>query len=224
LIKEVETGCVLGTLDKDQEVIVIARGGKGGLGNRHRRDATPGEEPQEKKLVIDLKLIADVGIVGFPNAGKSTLISSISNARPAIGAYPFTTQYPVLGVVQDDESSFVIADIPGLIENSSKGRGLGDRFLRHVERTRVLLHMIDMAGTEGRDPVEDYRIIIKELKSYSKEISKKPQILVANKMDLAQAEANLARFRKTVKKKIYPVSALEKQGLEDLVGAIRKKL
>ncbi len=224
IIKEIETGCVLGTLDADQEEIVIARGGKGGIGNRHRREATPGQEPEEKKLVIDLKLIADAGLVGFPNAGKSTLISGISNARPAIGAYPFTTQYPVLGVVQDDESSFVVADIPGLIEDSSKGRGLGDRFLRHIERTKILVHIIDMAGTEGRDPVDDYRVIMKELKGYSKEVGKKTQILAANKMDLAPSAENLARFRKTVKKKIYPVSALKKQGLEELIGAIRKKL
>jgi GTP-binding protein len=224
LIKEVQFGCVLGTLDTDKEEIVIARGGKGGKGNRHHRDATAGQEPEEIKLVLDLKLIADVGIVGFPNAGKSTLIASISNARPAIGAYPFTTQYPVLGVVQDEKSSFVIADIPGLIEDSSKGRGLGDRFLRHIERTSILLHVIDMAGWEGRDPLEDYRIIVKELKNYSKEVSKKPQILVANKMDLEQAGKNLARFKKAVKKKIYPISAFEKQGLEELIGAIKKKL
>jgi GTP-binding protein len=224
LIKEVETGCALGSLDNDQEEIVIARGGRGGRGNRHHRDATPGQEPEEKKLVLDLKLIADVGLVGFPNAGKSTLISGISNAHPAIGAYPFTTQYPVLGVVQDEKSSFVIADIPGLIENSSKGRGLGDRFLRHIERTRILLHIIDMSGYEGRDPLEDYRIIVKELKNYSKEVGKKTQILVANKMDLAEAGKNLARFKKAVKKKIYSISALKKQGLEEIIGAIRKKL
>ncbi len=165
-----------------------------------------------------------MGVVGFPNVGKSTLISNISNAHPEIAAYPFTTKSPVLGVVNAEDDVFVIADIPGLIEGSSKGKGLGDKFLRHVERTRVLLHLIDMSGSEARDPIEDYRTINKELKEFSREVYKKSQIIAANKMDLEGAKANLEKFRKAVKRKVYPISALKKEGLEDLIEAIRKRL
>jgi len=224
IIKDAKTGCVLRDLDKDQEEVIAAYGGKGGLGNRRYHEATIGQTPEEKELILDLKLIADVGLLGFPNAGKSTLISHISNAHPKIAAYPFTTKFPVLGVVGKNEDSFVIADIPGLIEGSSKGRGLGDKFLRHIERTKILVHLIDMAGSDARDPIEDYRIINNELKNYSKEVYKKPQIIVANKMDLNTATLNLERFNKVTKKKIYPISALKKQGLEELIEVIQKKL
>lgn len=223
-VKDVKTGCVLCDLDKDRQEIIVAYGGKGGLGNRHHRQATEGQRGEEKKLILDLKLIADVGVVGFPNTGKSTLISNISNARPLIAAYPFTTKFPILGVVGAGEDSFVIADIPGLIFGSSFGKGLGDKFLRHIERTRLLVHLIDIAGSEGRDPIEDYKIINKELKNYSEVVSFKPQIIVANKMDLEGAALNLERFKQIVKKKIYPISALKKEGLEELIAAIRKKL
>ena len=224
IIKEIKTNCILRDLDKDQEEVIVASGGKGGLGNRHHREATLGETSEEKELLLDLKLIADVGIIGFPNVGKSTLISSISNARPKIAAYPFTTKSPALGVVGNGTDAFVIADIPGLIEGSSGGRGLGDKFLRHVERTKILLHLLDMSGYEGRNPVDDYRVISKELKNYSPEVYAKPQVLIANKMDLEGASENLARFKKVIKKKIYPISALKKQGLEELVDAIRERL
>ena len=223
-IKDVKTGCILYDLNKDQEEVIVAYGGRGGLGNQHRQVATDGEPGEEKELILDLKLIADVGVVGFPNVGKSTLISSISNAHPKIAAYPFTTKSPVLGVVYHEESSFVIADIPGLIEGSSQGKGLGDRFLRHIERTKVLLHLIDMSGSEARDPIEDYRTINRELKNYSKEVHKKTQIIAANKMDLEGAGQNLERFKKVIKNKVYPISALKKEGLEELIEAIRKKL
>jgi len=224
VIKDVKNNCVLRSLEKDREEIIVAYGGKGGSGNRFRREATPGEPGEERELLLDLKLIADAGLVGFPNAGKSTLISAVSNAHPKVAAYPFTTKSPVLGVVNSRHSSFVIADIPGLIAGSAQGRGLGDKFLRHIERTKILVHLIDMAGFEGRDPLEDYRNINKELKQYSQEVYKKTQIICANKMDLEGAENNLARFKKAVRKKVYPISALEKEGLEELVEAIAKKL
>ncbi|MFH0790503.1 MAG: GTPase ObgE [Candidatus Omnitrophota bacterium] len=223
-IKDAKTGCFLRDLDSDRQEVVVAYGGKGGLGNRHYREVTEEEQPQEQALLLDLKLIADAGVVGFPNAGKSTLISSITNAHPKIAAYPFTTKFPVLGVIQYKQSSCVIADIPGLIEGSSAGRGLGDKFLRHIERTRIIVHVIDMAGVEGRDPIQDYKTINKELKSYSAAVCKKSQILVANKMDLEGADANLSRFKKTIKKKIYPISALKKERLEELIEAIVKKI
>lgn len=223
-IKDTKTGCILRDLDKDQEEVIVAKGGKGGLGNRGNRQPTTPELGEEKELLLDLKLIADVGVLGSPNAGKSTLISHISNARPLIANYPFTTKFPVLGVVGEVGKSFVIADIPGLIEGSSKGKGLGDRFLRHIERTKILIHLVDMAGSQGKDPIEDYRTINNELRNYSQEIYKKPQLIAANKMDLEDSALNLERFKKVIKKKVYPISALKKQGLEELVEAISKRL
>ncbi len=224
IIKDETINCVLADLDSDQEELVVARGGKGGMGNRKGRTTTLGAPGESKLLLLDLKVIADVGVVGFPNAGKSTLISAVSRAHPKIAAYPFTTKSPSLGVVGEDDETFVIADIPGLIAGSAQGKGLGDRFLRHVERTKILIHLIDMAGFEGRDPLEDYRIINRELKDYSPEVYKKTQILAANKMDLDSAAGNLARFKKKFKKKIYPISALQKDGLEELIVTIREKL
>ncbi len=224
IIKDAGNDCVLGELDTDLQQLVVAHGGKGGLGNRKNREATRGLPGEEKELQLDLKLLADVGLVGFPNAGKSTLISKISNASPEIASYPFTTKAPVLGMVTNVKTPFVVADIPGLIEGSSEGRGLGDRFLRHVERTKLLVHVVDMSGFEGRDPVDDYKVINRELKGYSPLVYKKSQIIVANKMDLEGSASNLARFKKIIKKKVYPVSALNSQGLEELVEAIGKKL
>lgn len=225
LVRDNKTNCALRDLNSDGEELIVASGGKGGLGNRHRRESTAGEPGEEKELLLDLKLIADVGVVGFPNAGKSTLISVISNAHPKIANYPFTTKSPVLGVVRSKAGdSFVMADIPGLIEGSSRGRGLGDKFLRHIERTKVLLHLIDMAGFEGRDPIDDYRTINKELKEYGDSVYKKLVIIAANKMDLEGAKQNLARFRKAFKKKVYPISALNRQGLEELIEALGKKI
>ena len=165
-----------------------------------------------------------IGLAGKPNSGKSTFFKASTLADAEIANYPFTTKFPVLGVVKENAKPFVIADIPGLIEGSSKGKGLGDKFLRHVERTKILVHLIDMAGCDGRDPLEDYKVINAELKNYSKDVYKKTQILVANKIDLEAAQVNLERFKKAVKKKIYPISALNKQGLEDLIEAIGKKL
>jgi len=223
-VKDIKTDCLLRDLKEDQDEVKVVSGGKGGLGNRHHYQATEGEPGEEKELLLDLKLIADIGVVGFPNAGKSTLISSISNAHPKIAAYPFTTKSPVLGVVGPADSSFIVADIPGLIAGSSEGRGLGDKFLRHIERTKILVHLIDISGSEGRDPVEDYRIISRELKNYSQETYRKPQIIAGNKMDLEGAEENLERFKKVIKKRVYPISALRREGLEELIEAIRQRL
>jgi GTP-binding protein len=225
VIKDSRTDCLLRDLMEDGQEVIVAQGGKGGIGNGiHRREATPGELGEEKELIFDLKLIADVGVVGFPNAGKSTLIGAISNAHPKVAAYPFTTTSAVLGVVRAKDKNFTIADIPGLIEGSARGRGLGDKFLRHVERTKILIHLIDMAGFEGRDPILDFKTINKELKDYSPQVGKKPQIIVANKMDLDGAWENLERFEKSTKKKVYPISALNREGLEELVEAVSKKL
>ncbi|RKY31099.1 MAG: GTPase ObgE [Candidatus Omnitrophota bacterium] len=224
-VKDLDTDCVLRDLNEDQEQVVVAKGGEGGKGNKHRREATKGEPGEERHLLLDLKLIADVGVVGFPNAGKSTLISQISNAQSKIAAYPFTTKFPVLGVVNyKEEPAFVVADIPGLIAGSSQGRGLGDRFLRHIEKTKVIVHLIDMSAEGGRLPLEDYKIIDKELEFYSKEIFAKPRIIAANKMDLEGAAENLKKFKQAVKKKVYAISALKKQGLEGLIEAIVKRL
>lgn len=220
LIIDAKTDCVLKDLSKDKDSVIVALGGKGGRGNHSGGEATKGLPGEERELILDLKLIADVGLVGFPNVGKSTLISNISSATSLVAPYPFTTKKPVLGVVKYNDFSFVVADIPGLISGSHQGRGLGDRFLRHIERTKLLLHIIDISGSEGRDPVEDYKIINKELRLYSKALLNKPQIIVANKMDLEGSLDNLKIFKKKVKKKIYPISALKKEGLEELIEEI----
>ncbi|OGX19323.1 MAG: hypothetical protein A3K83_03405 [Omnitrophica WOR_2 bacterium RBG_13_44_8b] len=224
IVRDISSNCLLRDLSCDNEQFVAARGGKGGLGNRHHREATEGDPGEEKEILLDLKLIAQVGVIGFPNAGKSTLISKISNAHPKIAAYPFTTKIPILGEVRHDRGSFVVADIPGLIEGSSRGRGLGDRFLRHVERTKILIHLVDISGFEGRDPVEDYKKINNELKNFSVDVYGKPQFIAANKMDLEGARANLERFRRAVRKKVYPISALKSEGLEELIEAVSKKI
>ncbi|MDD5129380.1 MAG: GTPase ObgE [Candidatus Omnitrophica bacterium] len=224
IIQDSATGAILRDLSEDGQEVIIAKGGKGGIGNWHRKEATPGEPGEQRTVVLDLKLLADVGVVGFPNAGKSTLITAISNARPKIAPYPFTTMGPVLGVVNATHRQFVIADLPGLIEGASEGRGLGVKFLKHIERTKVLIHIVDMAGLEGRDPLDDYRKINLEIKNYSKEVYKKPQIICANKMDVTGALENLQRFKKSVKKPVFPVSALEKTNLKELIDAVAKKI
>lgn len=225
VLTDIQTGCSIRDLDQHGIEIIVAKGGGGGRGNNRRSEAQQGELGEERELSLNLKLIADVGIVGFPNAGKSTLISKISNATPKIASYPFTTKAPTLGVVRyDEETQFIIADIPGLIKGAHEGRGLGDRFLKHVERTRILVHLVDMAGVEGRDPVEDFRVINKELKEFSVDLAKKKQILVANKMDAERSAENLKSFKKRLKKKILPISALNGDGLEDLLEEINEEL
>ncbi|MED0676421.1 GTPase ObgE [Aneurinibacillus thermoaerophilus] len=230
-----DTGQVIADLTVNGQRAVIAKGGRGGRGNI--RFATPvnpapeiaenGEPGQERYVRLELKVLADVGLVGFPSVGKSTLLSVVSAARPKIAAYHFTTITPNLGVVDiDEERSFVMADLPGLIEGAHEGVGLGHQFLRHVERTRVIVHVIDIAGSEGRDPYEDYIQINEELKLYNKKLEERPQVIAANKMDLPGAEENLREFRKKVGDDIpiYPISAATKQGVRELMYKVADML
>ena len=227
LIKDVETGIVLADLKTRGQEYIAARGGRGGKGNvkfkssirRTPRFAQPGTKGEEREIVLELKLIADVGLVGFPNVGKSTILASVTSAKPKIANYHFTTLKPNLGVVSIGEGhSYVLADIPGLIEGASKGAGLGLDFLRHVERTRLLLHVLDASGQEGRDPVEDFYKINDELKQYSDKLNTKEQIIVLNKMDIPEAIDNAERIKKEFsdKNEIITVSAATGQGLDFL--------
>jgi GTP-binding protein len=212
-------------LKEQGQSVALIKGGNGGKGNSRFREATAGEPGEEKEIILELKLIADVGIIGYPNAGKSSLISRISRARSKIASYPFTTKTPVLGVVKlDEERSFVVCDIPGLIEGAHSGKGLGDDFLRHIERTRVLIHMIDMAGVDGRVPMHDFKSINNELKLYSPLLIKRPQVIAGNKMDLPEAQKNLKDFRKGIRKTIYPISCVTGEGIKELLEAVYNKL
>lgn len=226
IIKDFETGLLIKDLASDQQTVVVAKGGRGGIGNAQRRIPKPPQGGEERAVFLELKLIADVGLVGFPNAGKSTLISAISTVKSKIASYPFTTKQPILGIVTEgsDDTGFIIADLPGIIEGAHQGKGLGLRFLRHAERTKILVHMVDMAGTEARDPVDDYKKINTELAKYSDTFDFKHKIVVANKMDLPEAADNLKRFQKKVKQKVIPISASEKTGLDKLVTTIREYL
>lgn len=231
VITDLDTGETIADLDKNGEKALLAKGGKGGLGNLHfktstnraPRQCTPGEPGQERTLKLELRVLADVGLLGLPNAGKSTLISAVSNAKPRIADYPFTTLHPHLGVVRaGPESSFVIADIPGLIEGASEGVGLGHEFLRHIERTKVIIHMVDAAGTEGRDPIADIYAINKELEAYNIEIASRPTVIAANKIDAitddtdSPVEALRAEFEpKGIR--VFPISAVSGQGLKELL-------
>ena len=228
VIKDEETGKVIADLSLEEQTECILQGGKGGKGNCHFATATrqipnfaeTGELGQEKSIILELKLIADVGLLGYPNVGKSTLLSRMTTATPKIANYHFTTIDPNLGVVKlQNGGSFVLADIPGLIEGASEGVGLGHKFLRHVERTRLLIHVVDIAGTEGRDPVEDFNKINSELYKYSEKLSNKPQIVAANKIDVMQDEKNFERLSQVAKEKgyeIYKISAVTGEGLEEL--------
>ncbi|WP_027717019.1 GTPase ObgE [Desulfovirgula thermocuniculi] len=231
VVRDAETGEVIADLVHPGQEVVVARGGRGGRGNA--RFATPtnkaprmaekGEPGEERWLELELKLLADVGLVGFPNVGKSTIISRVSAARPKIADYPFTTLVPNLGVVRLDEGrSFVMADIPGLIEGAHAGAGLGHRFLRHTERTRLLVHVLDVSGSEGRDPLRDFEVVNRELVLYDPGLASRPMIVAANKMDLPGAMENLARLREALggKYEIFPVSALTGEGLPALVYRI----
>ena len=226
IIKDASSGLVLRELLKPGDHVIIAKGGQGGNGNSRHRPAKPGIPGEEKTVILGLKLIADVGIVGYPNAGKSTLVARISSARPKIAGYPFTTKAPVLGVVKiHDEASMVVAEIPGLIEGAHLGKGLGDRFLKHIERTKILIHMVDIASYEGRDPYKDYRNLNKELKLYSKELIKKPQLIALNKSDLEEAKANMKKFKKHMGRiKVFPISAVTGEGVKELLNAAYKKV
>ncbi|MCR4431446.1 MAG: GTPase ObgE [Tepidanaerobacteraceae bacterium] len=237
VVKDSETGEVLADLVEQGQTFIAARGGRGGRGNArfassiHKAPdfAEKGEPGEERWIVLELKLIADVGLIGFPNAGKSTLLSRITSARPKIADYPFTTLSPNLGVVDPgtgEGRSFVVADIPGLIEGAHEGMGLGHEFLRHVERTRLLVHVIDAAGLEN-DPIEGFYIINRELNQYSIRLSQKPQLVAANKMDLPEARENYARIEAALKKEGYevmPISSATGQGVKELILKVRQKL
>jgi GTP-binding protein len=237
LIKDESTGELLADLSAHGQIFVGARGGKGGLGNMNfatstrqaPRFAQEGKPGEERAIVLELKLLADVGLLGFPNAGKSTLISRVSRARPRIADYPFTTLVPNLGLVQyRDERSFVMADIPGLIAGASEGAGLGHRFLRHVERCRVLIHLIDLSAPgDDRDPMRDFKVLDEELAKYSPELARKPQIVAANKIDLPDARARLPKFAAAMKRKgvaVFPISAATGEGIQALLDGVARLL
>lgn len=225
IIKDANSGLVLRELLKAGDSMIAARGGAGGRGNSRGRQATAGMPGESKTVLLELKLIADVGIVGYPNVGKSTLISRISSAHPKIAEYPFTTKAPVLGVVRLHDKAFVFAEIPGLIEGAHLGKGLGDRFLRHVERTKILIHIIDISGYEGREPYKDYVSLNKELKLYSKELMKKSQIIALNKSDLEPAKDNIKKIRKRLgPKSVTAISAATGEGIKELLNEVYKKV
>lgn len=225
-----EKGEVLADLKREEELLLAAQGGKGGRGNARFKTSThqapreteEGEEVEEKLLILELKLIADVGIIGAPNAGKSTLLSKISNAHPKIASYPFTTLRPYIGIVQVDEiRSFIAADLPGLIEGAHLGKGLGDRFLRHIERCKILIHLVDVGSPTPIDPINRFQMINRELKNYNLSLFKKPQIVVANKMDLPGAEGKFLKFKEKLNKQhlsLFPISAIKGEGLRELIG------
>ncbi len=230
VVRDAETDTVISDMFAEGERKLIAEGGRGGKGNvrfttarRHAPNfAQKGEKTEPHVLILELKVIADVGIIGFPNVGKSTLLSKISAARPKIANYHFTTLSPNLGVVKYYENSFVAADIPGLIEGASDGAGLGHDFLRHIERTRMLLHVVDISGSEGRDPTEDFKKINSELKVYSKVLASLPQIVALNKCDVYGAEENIKQFKKKFsrKYKIFPITAVNGEGTDKLIEGV----
>ena len=236
LIRDSESGKVICDLKADGDSFVIAKGGSGGWGNSHFATATrqtpkfakSGLPGDEREITLELKLIADVGLLGFPNVGKSTFLSVVSDAKPKIANYHFTTLVPNLGVVKVGEgTSFVIADIPGIIEGAHEGVGLGHDFLRHVERTRILLHFVDVSGSEGRDPVEDVHIINDELKNYSEKLAEKPQVIIANKMDIPSFEENYAKFKEQMENEgftVMAISAATHKGVSDVINMAARML
>lgn len=234
VVRDADTGALLADLTEHGQRVVVARGGRGGRGNTRfasNKDKCPayaekGDPGEERWLLLELKLLADVGLIGYPNVGKSTIISRVSAAKPEIANYHFTTIVPNLGVVKVGEESFVMADIPGLIEGAHTGAGLGHEFLRHTERTRLLVHVLDIAGSEGRDPLQDFAVINRELALYSERLARRPQVIAANKMDLPGAEENLARLRQELGEQypVFPVSAATGQGLTELVNYLARRL
>lgn len=237
VIKEAESGKVITDMSGENRKYLLLKGGKGGNGNQHYATSTmqapkyaqPGQPAQELELLLELKVIADVGLVGFPNVGKSTFLSKVTNAKPKIANYHFTTLNPNLGVVDlEDAKGFVIADIPGLIEGASEGIGLGHEFLRHIERTKLIVHIVDAASTEGRDPIEDIYAINKELEAYNPEIASRPQIIAANKIDMIYSEDDpVAAIKAEFEPKgipVYGISAISGKGLKELLYAINNKL
>ncbi len=236
VIKDVETGKIVADLSKPNQLELILKGGRGGRGNSHFKTSTrqaprfseDGEKGEEKEIILELKLLADVGLLGFPNVGKSTFLKAVTDAKPKIANYHFTTLEPNLGVVKTkDGNGFVIADIPGIIEGASDGVGLGIQFLRHVERTRLLLHFLDVSGSEGRNPIEDFYAINKELKKYSEKLSTRKQIIVANKIDSMQDETIMKQVEELAKKEnieIYKISGITGQGVPELIDYVAQTL
>lgn len=236
VIRDFFTRETLGDITEDNQTLVVAKGGRGGKGNARfatstnqaPRYAQPGEEAEEQTLILELKLLAEVGIIGFPNAGKSTLISRISAARPKIADYPFTTLIPNLGVVSYNEGkTFVVADIPGLIKGAHEGTGLGIKFLRHIERTKVLIHLLDLSPVTERDPIEDYRVMNDELEAYSPELKNKHQIIAPNKIDITEAREKIEEIKNYFKKlgiKVFPISSATGEGITELVEEVGKNL
>ena len=228
IIRDRDRGNLLRDLKVVGETVVVAKGGKGGHGNKHFKSSTnraprqieKGEPGEERWITLELKVIADVGLVGLPNAGKSTLLSRISRAHPEIADYPFTTKYPNLGTVYEGDRSFVVADIPGLIEGAHEGHGLGHEFLRHVERTRVLVHLVDCQPTDGSDPVQNYRTIRSELEKYSPALAARPEILVVTKLDLTGADDARERISAELCRDLLPLSAVTGKGLPNLIHRI----
>lgn len=228
-IKDQDTGLVIADLTKQGEEVIVAYGGKGGRGNvtlATRSNPCPsfaerGEPGEVRKIKVELRMIADVGLVGMPSVGKSTLLSMITNANPKIASYHFTTLSPNLGVVTTkDKITYVIADLPGLIEGASEGTGLGHKFLKHIERTKIIAHIIDISSSEGRDPYNDYQIIRKELENFSPKLLNKQEIIIANKIDLPNAKENLEIFKKKVNKDVYGISALNNQNLDTIINIL----
>jgi len=228
-----ESGDLLGEVINPGDAILVAQGGVGGKGNMHfvtssyqaPREFTHGTKGEIKNLLIELKTVADIGLVGYPNAGKSTLLAAISPAKPKIASYPFTTLHPIIGTIAFDDYGYMkIADIPGLIDGAHKGIGLGHDFLRHIERTKFLLFVIDMAGVDGRNPTEDYRNLRKELKLYSPELAQRPYMVVANKMDLPASTENIKEFKRRVRVKPFEMSAAEDMGVDELSLLLREKI
>lgn len=232
IVRDAKSNNIITDLTEHNQKFLLFEGGKGGRGNT--RFATPvrkapnfsekGERVQERAIMLELKTIADIGLVGYPNVGKSTLLSVISAARPEIADYHFTTLSPNLGVVEYDYKSFVVADIPGLIEGASQGIGLGHSFLRHIERVRLIVHIVDISGSEERDPVQDYHTIRKELTDYSPKLASLPEVVVANKIDLLQDEQNFIRLEQACAKPVIRISAIKKQGTKELVQELIRLL
>lgn len=237
VLKDESTGKVIADMSGDNRRVVLLTGGKGGNGNQHYATSTmqapkyaqPGQPAKELNILMELKVIADVGLVGYPNVGKSTLLSRVTNARPKVANYHFTTLNPHLGVVDMEGGGFVIADIPGLIEGASEGVGLGHEFLRHIERTRVIIHMVDAAGTEGRDPIEDIYTINKELEAYNADLAHRPQVIAANKIDAIYDDGNdpVAALKAEFEPKgiqVFPISGVTGKGLDELLYAVKGML
>ena len=232
-IKDNETGMVIADLTHHNEEVIVAYGGKGGRGNvtlATRNNPCPsfaerGEPGEVRKIKVELRMLADVGLVGMPSVGKSTLLSMITNANPKIASYHFTTLSPNLGVVSTkDKYNYVIADLPGLIEGASEGTGLGHKFLKHIERTKIIAHVIDMSASEGRDTYEDYLVIRKELEKFSPKLLNKEEIIIANKMDLPESHDNLIKFKKKIDKEVYEISALNNQNLDEIINVLSEKV